>query len=129
MTPFRGILNDNGIESQFRIFIDLKKKGQYTTDFYIDGIRYDAKINANKCTIIIKKSKSYFDFDFFLGMFVDINRDEFEYEYVDYQITIQEINNELIIIGKEITEMMNMCYFPFICPKPRFFVATNKEQI
>lgn len=129
MTSFRGILNDNATETEFRVFIDLEKNGQYISDSFVGNVRYDAKINGDRCTIVTKRKKSFFDLDFFFGIFGDTDVDEFVYEHVEYQLTFKEINGEIIVIGREVTELTSLCYCSLICPKPRFFVATNKEEV
>lgn len=121
MKSFNGILNDNGIETKIRICLNLYAQEPYTTDLFIDNEHFDAKIDGNICTIMLKKVYnggmcSFFDFIF----------DE-ETEEVRYELCAKNFSNETILMGREIRNN----YFPCISffMKPKFFVATNKEGV
>ena len=128
MTSFRGIFNDNGVETKFRIFIDLEKKGKYISDFFVNDVRSDVKIDGNKCTILTKKSRSYFAWNYFVELLYDNNEYD-DYEQTTYELVFKKCGNEIIIVGKEINNYNDLCYCPFFSSKPKFFVGTNKEEV
>ena len=128
MTSFRGIFNDNGIETDFRIFINLEKKENYISDFYMNDIRFDVKINGNSCTILTEKNRSLFSWNYFIELFSD-NYEYKEYEQTNYELVFKKFGNEIIVVGKEINSYNELCYCPFFSSKPKFFVGTNKEDV
>ena len=99
MITFNGILNNNGTEKKMRIFLDLDAPTSYTTDFYIEDKRMDAKIDKNNCTICND-----------------------EYVYV-----VKKFHNEIIVAAKEISNSFH-CMFPCFY-KQKFFVVSNKEEV
>lgn len=116
MSMYRGILNDNGLETNIRIFFDLKKN-DYTSDFFANNIRSDINIRGDICTIIRRKRFTGFPL---VSLF-----DDNEFEYTNYKLYISKYENEIIITGKEIANQ----YWCIPCmPRPKFFVVTNKEE-
>ncbi|XWV26379.1 putative orfan [Tupanvirus soda lake] len=99
MITFRGIFNDNGREKLIRIYLDLEATGPYTTDFYIDNIRTDARIDKNICKI----------------------------QNVEYQYTIKNFQDEIILAAKEIDNLLHLIFPCFY--KQKFFVVSNKEEV
>lgn len=97
MSIFNGILNDNGDEKIIRLTVDLENNRPYDTDFYVNEVYENAKVQSDKITL---QNKSY-------------------------QYCIKKCNGEVIIAGKEepgILHWILPCVF-----KQIFFVLTNKE--
>ena len=122
MTEFFGLLNDNGLESKFRIFIDLNAENEYITDFYMDNIRSDAKICGDQCTISVKKESGLLDINYLCDVFFDIKDTG-----ITYDMTIKQYSDEIIITGKESGNFCLLCIPLF--SRPTFFVATNKIEV
>ena len=133
MTEFFGLLNDNGVETKFRIFVDLGRiatcnqpalRGQgrqdeYITDFYVDHTRSDAIIYDDKCIIKIgKKSGANYLSEIFFGI------DNTE---TTYDINFRQYGDEIIMSGME-TGIFYLSCIP-IFSRPIFFVATNKIEV
>ena len=121
MTEFFGLLNDNGVETKFRIFVDLKRQEdeEYVTDFYVDHTRSDAIIHGNECVIkIAKKSGTNYLSEVFFGI------DNTE---TTYDITFRQYGDEIIMSGME-TGIFYLSCIP-IFSRPIFFVATNKIEV
>ena len=122
MTEFFGLLNDNGTETKFRIFIDLDASEEYVTDFYMNDTRSDAIMNGNKCTIHHHRTNDWLGIDYLCKVFFDTDTNG-----VTYKINIYQYDNEVLITGKEDGNFCLSCIPIF--SRPIFFVATNKIEI
>ena len=119
MSAFIGLLNNNGNINKFRIYLDLADSDPYITDFYMNNTRFYAKIERNKCKIY--KENTCTGMRSLLRLICGFNYG------TTYNMSIEKYNDEIIITGKE--EVGN-CFFciPRLS-KPKFFVATNKEEV
>lgn len=99
MIAFNGLINDNGLETEIRIFFDLDINEPYETDIYFDNKQITALIDNN--SIIIG---------------------DVEYEYY-----VRVYQNETLIVGKEIDGIFH-CMFPCFNNK-KFFVVTDRQEV
>lgn len=99
MSLFHGIFNNNGYENTVSMYFDLNSNIPHITDFYVKKTRTDAIINGDTCMI----------------------------DDVEYNFSIKNYNNEIIIAGKEINNILHWV-LPCIY-KPKFFVLSNKERV
>lgn len=99
MKAFRGILNNNGYKQSFLIYLDPNAVESYVTDFFSNDAKLDATINGDTC--IIDNTK--------------------------YYLQIQSVPSEILVIGKEEPNWFH--YFCFCLDRPKFFLATDKEEV
>jgi hypothetical protein len=101
---FTGIKNDFGTETKFRIYLDLTKTSSYTTDFYIENKRSDAKIDPEKGQLTLGENV---------------------YDYY-FKTEGDEI---LLVATEELDTLDNMFNYLFCRSKPNFMLGTNKMEV
>lgn len=101
---FTGIKNDFGNETKFMIYMDLTKTIAYTTDFYIENNRFDAKIDPEKGQLTL--GENVYDYNF-----------------------KNEGDEILLVATEELDTLDNMFNYLFCRSKPNFMLGTNKMEV